>query len=61
MNMATYRNWIENKLQKRMVWYPMQVGVQDCRAVYEIEFEDGEKRFYHINFEKEDITEIERR
>lgn len=52
-----FMHWIEEKLNKKMMWPPVQVGWKNGRELYRIIFEDESSGDYHIDFESEDIEE----
>lgn len=51
----TGRNWIEDKLGKRILWTPTEIGFVDGRPVYEVEFEDGTSEDYWIDMESKTL------
>lgn len=54
--MKTYRNWIEERLERRFVskWF---VGYKGGRKVYELLFENGVSKDYYIDFDDKTIEE----
>lgn len=52
-----FYNWIESRINKRILWPPVQVGWKNGRELYRIIFEDESSGDYCIDFENEDIEE----
>ena len=49
------RNWIEQAIGKQFAWPPVCVGKIGHRDVYAIDFWDGTREDYFIDFEAQTI------
>lgn len=56
--MKIYRNWIEEKLERRIEYVTRSLGQIGDRKYYEVGFADGSKRDYFIDFDNETIEEV---
>lgn len=52
------RNWIEEKLGKRIAWSPCWIGWKAGRKIYSITFEDMTEGDYFIDFDNKEIESI---
>ena len=56
--MKAFRNWIEEKIGKRITWSPVCIGRRGGLKVYSIDFEDGTEGMYYIDFDNQTIEEV---
>ena len=56
--MTAFRNWIEERLERRINWISRCLGVRGGRKYYEINFKDGTSKDYFIDFDNMTIEEV---
>ena len=52
-----YRNWIEERLKRRINWISRCLGIRGGYKYYEITFKDGTSKDYYIDFDNKTIEE----
>lgn len=56
--MKIFRNWIEERLERRINWISRCIGIRSGRKYYEINFKDGTSKDYFIDFDNKTIEEV---
>lgn len=56
--MKIFRNWIEERLERRIKYVSRCLGSRGGRKYYEVTLEDGTLKDYFIDFDSKTIEEV---